>query len=53
MFGFGNKQDDIKVCWEQIEVIGDETILVNIDCVPECCKPKKSGGFMNNLFREG
>ena len=53
LLNFGNKQDDIKICWEQIEVIGDETILVNIDCVPGCCKAQKSSGFINNLFREG
>ena len=53
LLNFGNKQDDIKICWEQTEVIGDETILVNIDCVPGCCKAQKSSGFINNLFREG
>lgn len=30
MFGFLGREDDIVISWEQIEVIGKETILVNI-----------------------
>ena len=37
MFGFLGREDDIVIRWEQIEVIGKETILVNAE-VPESIK---------------
>lgn len=49
---FANKQDDFKICWDQIEVIGDDTILVNIEC-PQSFKPKPKGGLLSTVFREG
>ncbi len=35
-FGLFGSREDIRVCWEDIEVIGDETVLVNRT---ECCAP--------------
>lgn len=52
LFGLGGKCDEIKICWEQIEVIGDDTILVNTDCKCEC-RPRQHGGALGNLFRDG
>lgn len=46
------KTKDIKIRWEQIEVIGDDTILVRFDCPPEC-RPKKNKGRFEELFRQG
>ena len=51
--GFGGRQEDIRIAWEDIEVIGDDTILVRFDC-PESCKqtPKKKNA-LDSLFRQG
>ena len=52
-FGIFGKDDDIRICWENIQVIGNDTILVCAD-IPE--KPPRPGhrpprqGFWGNLF---
>lgn len=51
IFGLGGRESDIKICWEQIEVIGDDTILVNIDCPAQCKKAEKTN-IIGSLFRE-
>lgn len=51
MFNFGNKNCDIRICWEDINVIGDDTILVCFKAPPPCdnnCKPRR--GFLDNVF---
>ena len=51
--GFGGRQEDIRIAWEDIEVIGDDTILVRFDC-PETCKPRpKKKNALDALFRQG
>lgn len=35
-FGLFGRRDDIRICWENVEVIGDETVLVRHS---ECCTP--------------
>lgn len=51
--GFGGRGKDIKILWEQIEVIGDDIILVRCDCPCSCDEgkrePKKSP--LEGLFR--
>jgi YlmC/YmxH family sporulation protein len=49
-FGFGGKCDDIKICWSDIKVIGDDTILVDFDCPKENRKPNNNN-FIDSLFR--
>ena len=44
------KPKDIKIKWDEIEVIGDDTILVNFDC-PEELMPQKSKNPIDTLFR--
>ena len=34
LFGFFGREDDIVIPWSDIEVIGEETILVKTDCTP-------------------
>lgn len=46
------KTKDIKIKWEEIEVIGDDTILVNFDCPVECL-PQKAKNPLDSLFRQG
>lgn len=36
-FGLLGRHDDIIICWENIEVIGNDVILVS----PNACKPQK------------
>lgn len=51
--GFGARTDDIRIAWEEIEVIGDDTILVRFDC-PAACKPSpKKKNALDSLFRQG
>ena len=50
MFGFGGKSEDIKICWSDIKVIGDDTILVDFDCPKECQKTCNNN-FFDSLFR--
>lgn len=50
-FGLFGREEDIKICWKDIEVIGDDTILVCVDA--ECCRCNNDGrkGFFSGLFR--
>lgn len=32
--GFFGKRNDIVICWENIKLIGEDTILVNYNCQP-------------------
>ncbi len=49
-FGLGGKCDDIKICWNDIKVIGDDTILVDFDC-PKECKRSNNNNFFDSLFK--
>ena len=49
-FGFSGKGDDIKICWNDIKVIGDDTILVDFDCPQECKRPNNNN-FLDSLFK--
>lgn len=51
-FGFGSKEEDFRICWDQIEVIGNDTILVNVEC-PNTCRPRPKGGMLSSVFRDG
>lgn len=44
-FGLMGKYEDIKICWKDIKVIGDDTILVDFECPCECKKNKNPGLF--------
>lgn len=50
-FGLFGKEEDIKICWKDIEVIGDDTILVCADT--ECCHCQTDSrkSIFGNLFR--
>lgn len=49
-FGLLGRGDDIKICWNDIKVIGDETILVDIELPAECKNAVKESMF-DSLFR--
>ena len=50
LFGLLGKCDDIKICWNNIKVIGDDTILVDI-VLPEHCKKQTNDGIFESLFK--
>lgn len=53
IFGLGGRSDNIRIPWENIEVIGDDTILVRFDC-PDTCRPNsKKKNPLESLFRQG
>lgn len=48
---WGRREDDIRVCWSDIQVVGDDMILV---CGSENVPPKFRGGkqgFTDSIFR--
>ena len=53
LFGLLGRENDIVIEWKDIEVVGDETILVNFTCPPSCgCKsPGRGAHILGGLFR--
>lgn len=47
-FGLLGRGDDFIICWEDIEVIGEDTILVS--CDPPREKSRRSRNFFKKLF---
>lgn len=45
--GLLGRGEDIRICWEDIKVIGEDTVLVCLKRQECCTPPKKSGGFRN------
>lgn len=48
-FGLLGRTDDIKICWENIKVFGDDTVLVDFEC-PAGCKKRQRGNIFDTLF---
>jgi YlmC/YmxH family sporulation protein len=48
-FGLFGREDDISIKWCDIEVIGEDTILVS--CEIPSNSPNKRGKFLGNLFK--
>ena len=49
-FPFFGKCEDIRIKWEDIEVIGEDTILVCVEC-KECDNKPKKKSFFEGFFR--
>ena len=47
--GIFGKAEDIVIPWEQIEVVGDETVLVNF-CPPQSCQTRRKCTVLGGLF---
>ena len=45
LFGLLGREEDIVICWEEIKLIGEDTILVNY-CPPQP-QPRQGGGFFS------
>ena len=52
-FGLLGKEKDLVISWKNIEVIGDETVLVNFTCPSDdgCRAPKRGPQILGGLFR--
>lgn len=50
-FAFFCKDEGLRICWDEIDVIGDEAILVCSDAQPTERPPKKKKCFLDGLFR--
>lgn len=50
-FGLLPREDDIKICWKDIEVIGDDTVLVCCDEAFACCNNNRRRNFFDMLFK--
>ena len=51
--GLLGREADTVIHWKDIEVIGEETVLVNFHCPPDnCgCRPRKGPQILGGLFR--
>ena len=49
-FGLMGRYEDIKICWNDIKVIGDDTILVDAE-IPESCRCNTRENMIDSLFR--
>lgn len=44
-------ENDIKICWKEVEVIGDDTILVCSEKDFSCCQCRRKRNFFESLFK--
>ncbi len=52
LFGLLGRDADIVIQWKDIEVVGEETILVNFTCPTGSCKPSPKGSaIFHGLFK--
>ncbi len=49
-FGLLGREEDIRICWNEIKVIGNDTILVDV-CLPERQKPHSKENTFDALFK--
>ncbi len=50
LLGLMGRCDDIKICWNDIKVIGDDTILVDIE-LPKECKQQVRENVFDSIFK--
>ncbi len=53
LLGVFGREDDVVICWKEIEVIGEHTILVNHPmslCGPDACKKRRHNSILNGIF---
>ena len=49
-FGLFGREDDIIISWNNINVIGDDAVLVCFECLPCSCGSRKKRKFFHSLF---
>ncbi len=51
LFGVLGREEDVVIPWKEIEVIGEQTILVNHPVTPQCgCRSRKAGSILQGIF---
>ena len=50
LFGLLGRCEDIVIGWKEIEVIGEETVLVNHPIAAGCCTRKNGSNILGGLF---
>lgn len=50
ILGVFGKCEEFEICWVDIKIIGDDTILVDFECPPES-KNNANSGVLEGLFR--
>lgn len=51
-FGLLPTDNDIKICWKDIEVIGDDTVIVCCETDFACCRNhQRKRNFFESLFK--
>ena len=50
-FGLLPSDGDIRICWKDIEVIGDDTIIVCCEGNFDCCNSSRKRNFFESLFK--
>ena len=51
--GLFGHEEDMVICWKDIEVIGEHTILVNVPITSNdngCCKRRRHPNVLNGIF---
>ncbi|MDR1629003.1 MAG: YlmC/YmxH family sporulation protein [Oscillospiraceae bacterium] len=51
LISLGPREEDIKIKWEDITVIGNDTILVSADHIQDPSRPTERKTVWNSLFR--
>ena len=52
LFGILGREPNMVIQWKDIEVVGEETILVNFKCQPcDCHPPSKGAHILGGLFK--
>ena len=50
VFGLLGHEEDLIICWKDIEVIGDDTILVKLPPLPSCPIRRKRDSILHGIF---
>lgn len=50
-FGIFGREEDILIPWKDIKIIGDDVVLINVDCATYSNNYNKKKSFLKNLFK--
>lgn len=50
IFGIAGREEDIRILWKDIAIIGDDIILVNYDCA-QVPRPHGKAKFFDSVFK--
>lgn len=50
LFGLLGRDDDVVICWDEIQCIGEDTVLVKYCPPPGCAAGKRRDSILDRLF---